>query len=144
MKSQKFLADASFLVSAIGTRDPNHLPCYTFFKNNETAQWLIPTIAYFEFQATQSKIARKGGKAYRSIILPNHRVIEISLKLIKKATRMNLLDCFSGLHGADLIYACIAKIEKVPLVTCDSDFSKYSKFIEIINPLTQMQHECNS
>ena len=47
---------------------------------------------------------------------------------------MKLYDIFSELKGADLMFACIAKAENSPLVTCDRHFEKYAGTIRIINP----------
>jgi hypothetical protein len=56
----KKVADASFLVSAICTYDDNHWGCYDYLKSHEDDVWIMPMIAYFEYQATQSRIAQDG------------------------------------------------------------------------------------
>ena len=40
------------------------------------------------------------------------------------------------LGGTDLMYACIAKVESIPLVTRDSNFLLYGDEIVIVNPVT--------
>ena len=47
---------------------------------------------------------------------------------------MDLPNLFEHLKGADLVYACVAKVEKIPLVTCDEHFEQYSAEIEVVNP----------
>lgn len=99
--------------------------------------WVVPTIAYFEYQAAQSRLKREGRKAYREIYIQNLQTYEVSLNLIRKTAELDLANLFSTLRGADLIYACIARIEGITLVTCDErDFGPYRSNIAIVNPLT--------
>ena len=132
---KQFITDASFLISAIHSNDSNHDACYTFYKENEDSEWIIPALAYFEYQATQSRLEREGRKAYRELYIPNPKIYPITHELIKKVAELELSLVFGGLRGADLIYACIAKIEEVPLITCDFHFTNYQTEIALINPL---------
>ena len=133
---QRLVTDACFLISAIRSCDPNHNVCYNFFKNHEdSTTWVVPIIAYFEYQATQSRLQREGKKAYRELYIPNQEIYNVSLDLVHKTAEQNLANIFSELRGADLVYACIAKIENIPLVTCDNHFNSYIGQISIINPL---------
>ena len=97
--------------------------------------WIIPAIAYFEYQAAQSRLRKEGEGAYRELYIPNWEVYDISLALIRKAAELDLMNLFEKLRGADLIYACIAKIEQIPLVTCDRHFGQYAGEIQVINPV---------
>ena len=94
----------------------------------------MPTIAYFEYQAAQSRLKREGEKAYRELYIPNLETYEISMSMIRRTAELDLANLFEKLRGADLIYACIAKIEELPLVTCDPHFEEYRHEIEVINP----------
>lgn len=94
----------------------------------------MPTIAYFEYQAAQSRLKREGKKAYRELYIPNLETYDISMSMIRRTAELDLENLFEKLRGADLIYACIAKIEELPLVTCDPHFEKYRHEIEVINP----------
>jgi len=38
------------------------------------------------------------------------------------------------LRGADLVFACIAFLEGLPLVTRDTAFDRYAIDVEVINP----------
>lgn len=131
---KKNVLDASFLISAIRSIDENHRFCYEYFMNHEEDIWLIPTIAYFEYQAAQSRLEKEGKKAYRELFIPNVEIYEISLDFIKRSVQNDLITLFKELKGADLIYACVAKVESSPLITCDKHFEKYSNEIEVINP----------
>lgn len=130
----KILTDASFLVSAIRSCDANHVACYGYYRNNEDSIWVVPAIAYFEYQAAQSRLRREGEKAYRELYISNCEFYELSMPIIRKSAELNLVNLFEKLRGADLIYACIAKIESIPLVSCDDHFDEYAHEIEVINP----------
>ena len=132
----RLLVDASFLISPIRSCDSNHIACYSFFQNqDENTRWVVPTIAYFEYQAAQSRVRREGKKAYRDLYIPNVQVLEISTDLIRKTAELDLANVFDSLRGADLVYACMAKIEEIPLVTCDGHFEQYRNLITVINPV---------
>lgn len=114
---KRLLVDASFLISAIRSCDTNHVACYSFFRNHEDdTKWIVPTIAYFEYQAAQSRLRREGKRAYRDLYIPNVEVLEISTDLMRKTAELDLANIFDNLRGADLIYACIAKTEGIPIV----------------------------
>ena len=132
---RRLTVDASFLTSAIRSCDANHQACYQFFREYEETTWVIPTIAYFEYQAAQSRLAREGKGAYRDLYIPNLQIYELSLDFIRRVALADLPNVFVRLRGADLVYACVAKIENIPLVTCDTDFNPYRAEIEILNPI---------
>ncbi len=126
---KKVLLDANVLISMVNSRDPNHTPCYSFYQNNKDSHiFYVPSIAYFEFQATQSR----NGKSYHEIYMENVKKYDISYDLIKKCWDLNLFNKFSRLRGADLVYACISKVEKIPLATNDNDFKSVKSEISII------------
>jgi len=112
----KLVVDASFLISAIRSCDVNHQQCLQFFREHENLTWIIPTIAYFEYQAAQSRLRREGKKAYREIYIQNFKVYELTHDFIKQVAERDLANLFEHLKGADLVYACVAKVEKIPLV----------------------------
>ena len=131
---ERYAVDASFLISAIRSCDVNHQHCFQFYREHESVIWIIPTIAYFEYQAAQSRLEREGKKAYRQIYITNFEVYEINYDFIKQVVTKDLPNLFVQLKGADLIYACVAKVEEIPLVTCDGHFEQYSAEIQVINP----------
>ncbi len=131
---ERYLLDASVLASAINSKDSLHLPCYSFIRNHEDAMWVIPSIAYFEFQATKSRIRRSGRRALRELYLPNSEVYEVTQSVMQRSAEANLFDRLDTLRGADLIYACIAALEGLPLVSTDSDFKAVAQHIRLINP----------
>lgn len=131
---KRHVVDASFLVSAIRSCDVHHVACYNYYRNNEDLTWVVPTVAYFEYQAAQSRLRREGRKAYRELYIPDLEVFEISLPMIRRTAELDLFNVFENLRGADLIYACIARLEDIPLITCDGHFDEYASIIRVINP----------
>jgi len=139
---QRYLLDASVLVGIVNSDDPLHQPCYSFFRNlydEDAAVWVVPGIIFFEFQATQSRRARERGQTgsiYRHAPLfeNNTELYEISPDFLGRVWDAELYTRFDRLRGADLLYACIAFLEGIPLVTHDSDFDPYSGILSIIRP----------
>ncbi len=131
------IPDSSFIISAVNSRDAFHSCCYSYWKNTEgKVLWIIPDLVFFEFQAAQSRCYKGKDEPYRWLGLHrgNSRRIRLTNKLLEKIWDMRLYDTFSSLKGADLLFACIAKAESLPLVTLDSHFEKYADEIKIINP----------
>ena len=64
----------------------------------------------------------------------NAVLYDIDKKLIAKSVELFTLDGFDTLHGADLVFACIAYIEDAYLVTMDRKLAMHaSKQIKVIN-----------
>ena len=126
MSREKFVWDASALIATVNSRDPNHIECYSFWEDNKEATFLFPAIAWFEFQATQSRALREGKKALRELYIldEKNRVVDIDNQLVGDVAKAGLHERFSKLRGADLIYACIAALEDAPLVTVDKHFAR--------------------
>jgi predicted nucleic acid-binding protein len=134
---KRLIPDSSFIVSVVNSKDALHGPCYSYWKNSEDkVLWIIPDLVFFEFQAAQSRRYQGKDEPYRELSLHrgNSRRFRITNKLLGTMWDMKLYDVFSGLKGADLLFACIAKAENLPLITCDNHFEKYADVIEIINP----------
>ncbi|MDP1758541.1 MAG: hypothetical protein Q8K77_01920, partial [Thermodesulfovibrionales bacterium] len=91
---------------------------------------IIPTFAYFEYQAVLSRI----GFNHRYLSIENVELFEISMNFTAECAEKNLFDLFSGLRGGDLVYACVAKVLDCPLLTLDSDFDVYGDSISIMRP----------
>jgi predicted nucleic acid-binding protein len=117
-----------FLTSVIRTADVHYNIANQFYKRNSDAVWVIPTLAYFEFQAAQSR----SGRRYRYVYINALEVFELTLDFTRRCREKQLFERFLKLRGADLVYACIAKVEGIALVTFDQDFDDYAGDIEII------------
>jgi predicted nucleic acid-binding protein len=141
---QRYVLDASVLVSMVNSDDSQHFSCYSFFRNHDDdgkAHWVVPGFILFEFQATQSRRHRERKplsqyEVFRHTPLnyENTELYPVTKKFLKKVYELDLYNVFSRLRGGDLLYACIASIEDIPLVTHDQDFDRYSDKLRLINP----------
>jgi predicted nucleic acid-binding protein len=144
---QRYALDASVLASIVNSDDVEHFSCYSFFRNlndDDKALWVVPGLIVFEFQATQSKRYRKRRPRqpvfrHSPLHYENTELYAINRKFLDKVYKLDLYDKFSTLRGADLLYACIARVENIPLVTHDSDFDPYSKEVTLIKPRDLMR-----
>ena len=145
---KRYALDASVLASIVNSDDAEHFSCYSFFQNlhqDDKATWVVPGLIIFEFQATQSKRYRKlrpGQPVFRRspLTYENTELYDVNKKFLAKVYKLDLYSKFSTLRGADLLYACIARVENIPLVTHDSDFDPYSKELTLIKPRDLMRH----
>lgn len=138
----RYALDASVLASIVNSDDSEHFSCYSFFRNlhdEDKALWVVPGLIFFEFQATQSRRYRErrpGRPVFRNapLFYENTELYHITDEFLVKVNDLELYDKFSQLRGADLLYACIAYVEGIPLVTHDGHFDTYSKEISLIKP----------
>ena len=137
---QRYVLDTSVLASIVNSDDTEHFSCYSFFRNlhdADAATWVVPGLIFFEFNATQSRRYRKkrpGLPVFRNapLFITNTELYEVTEAFLVKTWELRLYDLFSQLRGADLLYACIAKVESIPLVTHDGGFDQYCNEIQLI------------
>jgi predicted nucleic acid-binding protein len=130
MTANKIVVDNSVLIASIKEEDINYQSAYRYFKENAEIKKIIPTFAYFEYQAVLSRI----GFNHRYLAVENVELFEISKDFTAQCSGMKLFDLFGGLKGGDLVYACVAKVLNCPLLTFDGDFDAYGNAISIIRP----------
>jgi predicted nucleic acid-binding protein len=124
---ERLLVDACFLTSLIRSTDANHDRATAFYHQHLGATWVVATLAYFEFQAAQSR----SGHTYREMYVSNLEVFELTLEFARRCAQQQVFNKFLKLRGADLVYACIAKVEGIPLVTFDKAFDFYRGEIQL-------------
>ena len=146
-RRKRYALDASVLASIVNSNDAEHFSCYSFFRNlndDDKALWIVPGLIIFEFQATQSKRYQKlrpGQPVFRNspLTYENTELYDVNKNFLAKVYKLHLYNKFSRLRGADLLYACIARVENIPLVTHDSDFDPYRKELTLIKPRDLMR-----
>lgn len=139
---KRYALDANVLTSIVNSDEAEHFSCYSFFRNNDDdgkARWVVPGLIFFEFQATQSKLSRKRRSKYQvfrhsPLNYENTELYHVTKEFLVKVHELDLYNKFNLLQGADLLYACIARVEKIPLVTHDKDFNPYRKELILISP----------
>jgi predicted nucleic acid-binding protein len=142
---RRLALDTSVLTSIVNSDDVFHQPCYQFFREHhdaDIATWVVPGLIMFEYQATQSRRYRElhpNKKVFRNapLFVDKCELYELSKEFLWKVDELSLYDLFGNLKGADLVYACIAKVEGIPLVTHDKQFLQYRTELELINPCEQ-------
>lgn len=145
---KRYALDASVLASIVNSDDVEHFSCYSFFMNlndKDKACWVVPGLIFFELQATQSRRYREkqqGPSVFRRapLFYENTEVYHVTKRFLKEVDDLKLYDAFSHLRGADLLYACIARVENIPLVTHDSHFDRYKEAITLIRPRDLLKH----
>lgn len=98
-------------------------------------QNIIPAISAFEiFAAVSNKNRRKEKMLHEFwIIGPNEEIYDIDKSFIERSSSIVRMEGFDRLRGADLIFACIAKLENAMLVTLDNGFNHVANQITVIN-----------
>jgi predicted nucleic acid-binding protein len=141
-ESSKYVWDTSALISMARSIDPYHLSCYQFIKEHEDDVHIFPAIAWFEFQASLSRMERAGERILRDLYLLDGKnyVLDINQAFVQTAAELGLHLRFSSLRGADLIFACAAVIEEASLVTRDKAFLGLDG-LRVIIPCTPVDEE---
>jgi|SRR6266498_3571010 len=65
------------------------------------------------------------------LFIEGAEIFEIDKPFVKRCAEEKLFDLFPKLRGADLVYACAARVMSIPLATFDSDFQPYSEIISL-------------
>ena len=137
----KLVWDTSALVNIKEPNEQGYSPGYSLWKDLADG-WIagpyeniIPTIAAFEVNATVSRLRRNGTRMVREfrLIGSNERLYNIDAQFVRESAELVTMDGFDQLRGADLIFACIASIEKAWLVTLDKHFKYVDDKIKLID-----------
>lgn len=147
---KKFVWDTSALINIKEPDQNGYSPGHSLMKDLSDGwikgpyQNIYPALAVFEVNATVSRMHREGKNIPREYYIMNEhsRIYPIDQDLIYKCNNLAVLDGFSSLRGADLVFACIAHLEGAFLVTKDKDFSAISKHIRVID-LNESEHSAN-
>ena len=137
----KLVWDTSALVNIKEPNERGYSPGHSLWKDLADG-WIvgpykniIPTIAAFEINAAVSRLHLNGGRMVRDfrLIGPNERLYDIDVRFMKESAELVRMDGFDRLRGADLIFACIASLEKAWLVTLDHHFEHVADKIKVID-----------
>jgi len=138
----KLVWDTSALVNIKEPDETGYSPGHSLWKDLSDG-WikgahknLLPTIAVFEVNATVSKLERKHKPILRDFYLLNENTFlyDIDAEVVSKSSELFMLNGFTKLYGADLIFACVAHIEGAYLVTMDRKLALHAKqHIKVIN-----------
>lgn len=138
---RKFVWDTSALLNLKEPDKQGYSPAYSLWKDLSDGwiegpyQNILPGLAFFELQASISRKLREGDQILREFyILGDTEVVyPIDLNLARKANELIKQSGFDTLRGADLIFACIAKLENAWLVTLDKGFKSVADKIKLLD-----------
>ena len=132
----KYLVDSSVMVALANTKDVFHSTAKEFFTNHSSDDLGFPILALFEFHAVRNSRIKAPSEKWAGLpgtyMLKNKHFINVDRVLFDSCQRDGLFDLFSGLKGADLIFACIAKLGDYTLVTSDNGFDQHKNHIKIL------------
>ncbi len=136
---EKFLIDANIILGLLNKEDQHHKKCLKFFqeidaryKKGEEIQGFIPLHLAIEVNINIRK--RKRDNTFNGISpleILGPKFYPIDLVLLQKIQKNNLYDKFDKLKSLDAIYAIIAYLENMQLVTLDRHFEKVKDIIKI-------------
>lgn len=131
---EKYLIDASVMLGFVNTRDVHHKKCKKFFDEQTINLLYFPLHSLFEIESARARRIRDDNYEFELGERKFHNVkfIPIDFKLFKTCEALKLFELFDRLRGMDLIYACIAKINNLKLVTCNGHFDQYEENIDIL------------
>ena len=139
---KKFVWDSSAIVNIQEPNGQRYSPGYSLYKDLSDGlipgpyQNIFPAIGVFEVNATVSRKHREGENILREfyILDENSIIYDINQEFIKRSYSLFTMEGFNKLYGADLIFACIAFLEKAYLVTLDNKLANnVSDYISVIN-----------
>lgn len=96
---------------------------------------IYPAIAVFELQAAVSRHHREGRNTGREfhVVSENSTVYPVDQELVYRCDALFAAPGFVTLRGADLVFACIAKLEDAYLVTLDKGFAAVASEIRVVD-----------
>ncbi len=130
---KKFVWDTSAIINIKEQNQQGYSPGHSLFKDLSDG-WIpgpyaniFPTLAVFEVSAAVSRKIREGHSILREFYLLNENsaLYDLDNALIQKSNELFARSGFAQLRGADLVFACIAHIERATLVTKDGDFARH-------------------
>ncbi len=139
---RKFVWDTSAIVNLKEQNAFGYSPARSLWKDLADG-WIrgpyvniLPALAVFEVSAGVSRAIREGGHIQREFyLLDDHtRGYGVDEELVRRSHHLFAQLGFDRLRGADLVFACIAKLEEATLVTLDGGFRTHvASVIDILD-----------
>lgn len=142
---KKLVWDTSAILNLKDERD-SYSPALRLFEDLEVGNIIgpyrnyYPALSVFEVNAAVSRKHREGNKLLREFyILHEHsEIFPIDQTFVRASAPIVVLPGFNELKGADLVFACIAKVLDAYLITLDNHFEKVRGQIKVVNLLHSM------
>jgi len=139
---KKFVWDTSAIINIKEPNEQGYSPGHSLFKDLSDG-WIpgpylniFPALAIFEVSAAVCRKLREGHSILREFYLldENSTLYDLDNALIRRSHELFARPGFDQLRGADLVFACIARLESAILVTRDAAFEKHvGQFIEVLD-----------
>lgn len=138
---KRFVWDTSAILNIKEPNEDGYSPGHSLIKDLSDGwipgpyQNIFPAIAAFEVDAAVSRMHREKKKILREFYIVDERAVvyPIDQDLIRRCNDLVIMDGFSSLRGADLIFACIAYLEDAYLVTLDGGFNQVSHHLRVVD-----------
>ena len=137
---ERFVVDANIILGFLNTKDEHHDRCLAFLKEidnrhrkGDRVQGVVPIHSMVEVNINVRR--KKRDKAWKGVP-PFHLIgpelYPLDSSFVQQIQEKGLYDKFDKLKSADAIYAMVAYLEGIPLVTIDRDFEKIRDIIDVI------------
>ena len=146
---RKFVWDTSAIVNLKEPNREGYSPAGSLLKDLSDG-WirgpylnLFPALAVFEASAAVSRRLREGYSMLREFYLINEnaRIYNVDDVLVRRSYELFAQPGFDHLRGADLVFACIAHVERATLVTLDEGFRKHvGQVIDVLDLTGSLSH----
>lgn len=138
---KKFVWDTSALLNIKEPDSSGYSPASSLFRDLKDGwikgpyQNIFPALSIFELQASISRKYREGARLLREFYILDERSVVYSIDkgFMRRAWPLMSEPGFSQLRGADLVFACIAKLEHAYLITKDRHFAAVEGAIEVVD-----------
>jgi predicted nucleic acid-binding protein len=135
VKMPNYLIDASVMLGFANTKDTHHKNCEKFIDEHTSELFYFPMHTLFEVESGRARRIRANSYDFElgERKFHNVKIIPIDWNIFEQSVELKLFELFDKLRGMDLIYACIAKIKNLTLVTCDHKFDLYTEKLNVLN-----------
>lgn len=135
-----YLIDANVTLAFMNKKDPKHAICNNFLKSIharciERGDIKLYFPIHSMIEANVSFRRKKRNREVETIDpfnLKGAQLYNIDRKFLAQVEKQGLYEKFDKLKGVDAIYAMVAYIEDMNLVTMDNDFDKVADTIKVI------------
>ena len=136
---ERFVVDANIILGLLNTKDKHHDRCLAFLREidnrhrkGERVQGVVPIHSMVEVNINVGR--KKRDKAWKGVPpfdLIGPELYPLDSSFLQRIQEKGLYDRFDKMKSSDAIYAMIAYLEGIPLVTLDRDFEKVLDIIDV-------------
>lgn len=137
---KNYLIDASITVAFLNKKEEKNVVCTDFMENihkrcgeGEHVQLYYPIHSMVEANINFRRRKKEGTvETIEPLNLRGPKLYPLDRAFLEKVEAQNLYEKFDTLKGSDAIYAMIAYLEGMTLVTIDNDFDRVADIIDVM------------